>query len=79
MAKIVDATYHSCWDSGIDIESNCKVDLQTKEVFDIEVVDVEDFDLEILEGEYVEIDGCQYPVYIKSEVEEGSNSYWRED
>ena len=78
MAQIVNAKYHSCWDDGIDIETNCKVNLKTKEVFDIEQADVEGFDLEILEDEFIEIDGCQYAVYPKSELEEGSNSYWRE-
>lgn len=79
MAKIVDAKYHSCWDSGIDIETNCRVNLQTKEVFDIEIANVDDLDLEILEGEWVEIDGHQFVVFPKSELESNSNSFWRED
>lgn len=79
MAQVVSAKYHSCWDGGIDIETNCKVDLKTREVFDIEQANVEGFDLEILEDEFIEIQGCQYVVCPKSELEKGSNSYWRED
>ena len=79
MAKIVDAKYHSCWDSGIDVATNCRVNLLTKEVFDIEVANVDGFDLEILEGEWVEIDGHQFVVFPQSELEPNSNSFWRKD
>lgn len=47
------ATYVSVWDGGIDIRTNCEYDPITKDVTDIESVDVGG--LEVLEGEYIEL------------------------
>lgn len=56
---IKEATFTSVWDGGYEVTTNCKINMETKEVFDIETVDV---DVNILEYEYVTIDGKEYPV-----------------
>lgn len=65
---IKNATYTSVWDGGFAVTTNCKVNMETKEVFDIETVDV---DVDILEYEYVTIDGKEYPVSNDEDTE-----YW---
>lgn len=65
---IKNATYTSVWDGGYEVTTNCKVNMGTKEVFDIETVDV---DVDILEYEYATIDGKEYPV-----SNDGDSEYW---
>ena len=68
---IKNATFTSVWDGGYEITTNCKVDTETKEVFDIEVsVGTEDL-VEELDYEYVTIDGEDYPVFGDDD-----NDYW---
>ena len=50
---IENATFVSVWDNDTEISSSCLVDTETKEIFDIEVVDVEDMDLDICTEEYI--------------------------
>ena len=56
---IKNSTFTSVWDGGYEVTTNCKVNMETKEVFDIESVDV---DVDILEEEYVTIDGAKYSI-----------------
>ena len=70
---IKSATFTSVWDGGYGVTTDCKVNTETKEVFDIYLVNVDDFDLEILEREYVTIDGKEYPV---SRDGEDDTEYW---
>lgn len=64
---IKNAIYISVWDGGYEVTTNCKVDTETKEIFDIEMaVGVEDF-VEELDYEYITIDGENYPVYSGSD------------
>lgn len=56
---IKNATFISVWDNGYEVITNCKVNMETKEIFDIETVDV---DVDILEEEYVTIDDKKYSV-----------------
>lgn len=61
---IQDAMFTSVWDDGFEIHSECKVDTETKEVFDIEMVDVSDYDIGVCTDEYITLlDGKQYDVY----------------
>ena len=65
MDCIVPATFVSIWDDGYRIESSCKVNTITKEVFDIEIV-TDDPNIEslvILVEERVRINGKEFPVY----------------
>lgn len=68
---IKEATFTSVWDGGIEITSNCKVNLETKEVFNIEKVDVDG--LENLEREYITFDGEEHSV---SNDKNGETEYW---
>lgn len=69
---IKNAEYTSVWDGGIEVTANCKVNMKTKEVFNIEKVSVDGLD--ILDEEYITIDGKIYPVSEKGERE--GNGYW---
>lgn len=62
---IKDATFVSEWDDGDAVfRTDCKVDMDTGHVFDIEQVDVSGIDLNSLDYECVEIDGCIFDVDI---------------
>ena len=73
---IKEATFISVWDDGIEIATDCKVDMNTKEVFNIEMVEA--YGVDILDKEYVIIDGVDYPVsnndgWYSIQVNEGSD------
>lgn len=60
---IKDATFVSEWDGGYaTFKTDCKVDMDTGRVFDIEQVDVSGLDLNNLDHECVEIDGYIYDI-----------------
>lgn len=73
----VNGFYVSEWDYGIEIVSEAVIDLETKEVkigkhfFDY---DFDELDLEILDREYVTIDGVEYSCCQKDEADE--DDYW---
>lgn len=71
--RIVDAIFVSVWDDGHKIESNCKVNLDSQEIFDIEPVNVDDLDLQVLRCEQVVINGIIYPAARDSIKNTG---YW---
>ncbi len=68
---IKEARFISIWD-GEHIETACKVDTDTKEVFDIEQSDYTPEG--ICEGEYIVIDGREYEVFTEDNA--GDNEYW---
>lgn len=65
------AEFTSVWDGGIAVTTNCKVNMATKEVFDIEVSAVAD-GLDVLDEQYISIDGEKFPVFD----EETGTGYW---
>ena len=71
-AKFV--SYWDCWSSRV--ETDCKVNLDTHEVFDVERVSPEDFGacLDALDAEEVVIDGTAYCIFPKNEAKEGD--FW---
>lgn len=73
---IKEATFTSVWDEGSrscqEITTACKVNMETDEVFDIETVDV--YGVDVLDREYITIDGIQYSVSCKDDDEE--TKYW---
>lgn len=71
--SIKEATYISIWD-GERIETSCKVNTDTREVFDIEQSNYTPDG--ICEGEYVEVDGKEYEVIVKCDA--GDGEYWRD-
>lgn len=81
---IKNATFVSVWDDGFEVASGCKVNTDTNKVFDIEQVCFDGLDLEILDREYIIIDGneydvCQYDVYHVTDCvpdDLADNEYW---
>ena len=58
---IKNATFTSVWDGGrFEIETFCKVDMNSREVFDIEISDCDADCLNELDYEYITIDGVDY-------------------
>lgn len=70
---IKEALFTSVWDDGIEVTAKCKVNVETKEVYDIEQSEVSG--LEILQEEYITIDGVDYSV---SQDGEDDTEYWYE-
>ena len=70
--QIKDATFISLWNGEDEIETQCKVNMDTKEVFDITMSNYSPDG--VCDGEYVEIDDERYPVFQKDEANEGE--YW---
>lgn len=66
------ADFTSVLDGGVAVTTNCKVNMATKEVFDIEVSEGTADMVNNLDEEYVTIDGEQFPV--SNEKTEGG--YW---
>lgn len=73
---VKEAEFTSVWDEDScdckKITTSCKVNMETKEVFDIVVVPC--LDVDILNREYVTVDGTEYPVSPESERE--NNGFW---
>ena len=67
------AEFVSVWDGGYEVTTKCRVDTETLEVFNIESSENVD-GLDVLEREYVVIDGEEYPCYEKDEACE--DEYW---
>ena len=77
--RIVAGRFISIWDGGNQqIESGCKVNLDTHEVFDIETVDVSGLDIDVITDEEVEIDGKRFRVFSAELDGEDltGNEYW---
>ena len=80
---IINGNFTSVWADEGEIETKCKVNTETHEVFDIERVNPANYGMkcEILEYEYVEFgDGkrlYRFPVCLK-EDKETDEDYWRE-
>jgi hypothetical protein len=62
---IKDTIYESVWDDGFILQSKCKVNIFTRQIFDIEIHDVEG--LEILQSELLYIDKESYEVFPEDE------------
>lgn len=69
---IKEAKYISVWDDE-RIETSCKVNTDTMEVYDIGQSNYTPDG--VCEGEYVEIDGKEYEVFVYDDA--GDNEYWR--
>ena len=64
------ATFTSVWDGGYEITTNCKVNMETKEVFDIEMAEGS-YAINVLDAEFVTIDGIDYPA-----SNDDTTEYW---
>ena len=57
---VKDAKFVTVWSGDVTITTDCKVDTETNEVFDIECVDV---DVDISLNEYIVLDGKERLVF----------------
>ena len=75
--KIIPATFTSVWDGGYAVTTDCKVNMETHEVFDIEIITPEE-QLEVLDCEYITINGENYPVINSDDedIDENETVYW---
>lgn len=69
---IKQADFTSIWDGGVAVTTNCKVNMDTKEVFDIEVSEGAADMVDTLDKEYITIDGEEFSV----SNEETDGGYW---
>ena len=72
---IVKAAFISVWDGGTQIISPCEVDTETKEIINIERVEVAN-NVNVLDGEYVQIDGELFGACSKEDADSVSPGYW---
>lgn len=77
---IKNATFTSVWDGGYEVTTNCKVDMEIREVFDVEVNDnADDIEgLNNLDYEYITIDGEEFDVINKDLNDVGVTDFWYE-
>lgn len=77
---IKNATFTSVWDGGYEVTTNCKVDMETREVFDVEVNDnADDIEgLNNLDYEYITIDGEEFDVINKDLNDVDVTDFWYE-
>ena len=74
---IKNATFTSVWDGGYEVTTNCKVNMVTKEVFDIEVNNSDEIEgLDALDYEYITVDGIDYPVYNVADNKDKETGFW---
>lgn len=71
---IVCGIFTSYWDGYTTISTPCKVNLRTKQVYDIEPCSTAE-NCCVLDHETVELNGEIYPVYPKNEAKEGEYFY----
>lgn len=76
---IKNATFTSVWDDGYEVTTNCKVNMETREVFDIEVNNDNKIEgLNNLNYEYITIDGKEFDVLNKDLNDVGVTDFWYE-
>ena len=66
---IVDAEFVSVWDGDVEIRTDCKIDLDTGHVFDIQVAESDH--VESLDSEYVE-----WPGHLSNVESNEQNEYY---
>lgn len=73
------AAFTSVWDGGYEVTTDCKVDMETREVFDIEINNSDNIEgLNSLDYEYITIDGEEFDVLHKDLTDVGTTDFWYE-
>lgn len=76
---IKNAKFTSVWDGGYEVTTDCKVNMETREVFDIEVNNDDNIEgLNSLDYEYITIDGEEFDVLNKDLNDVGETDFWYE-
>lgn len=78
--EICEADFISVWDGEITVRTQCKVDIKTHEVFAIKQSSDNPDNFDVLEREYIEINGNEYPIFRKDELNKKDRqfSFWYE-
>lgn len=76
--RIAIGRYVSVGDNGVEVAANCKVDLKSHEVFEIEACKHLTALLKNIEDEYVIVDGITFPVVSREEYREANDEslFW---
>ena len=77
---IKNGTFTSVWDGGYEVTTDCKVNMETREVFDIKVNDnLDEIEgLNSLDYEYITVDGEEFDVLNKDLNDVGVTDFWYE-
>ena len=79
MENIVKGKFISVWNNEVTVETSCKINLETKEVFDIELAEVDE-SFENLNHQYVifDIDGISYKKEVRytNDIDEDYFGFW---
>lgn len=76
---IKNATFTSVWDGGYEVTTDCKVNMETREVFDIEINNDDNIEgLNNLDYEYITINGEEFDVLNKDLNDVGVTDFWYE-
>lgn len=75
---MANGTFTSVWDGGYEVTTDCKINTETKEVFNIGVIESEIEECDILDYEYITINGKDYNVYPKYECVDTQMEFWYE-
>lgn len=68
--EICEASFVSVWDGGTIVETPCKVNMTTHEVFEIVSSESSADQVNVLDREFIVVDGNEYPVFPHDEAEE---------
>lgn len=75
---VQEAYYTSVWSDGVELHSECMVDMDTKEVFDIEQFDVDNLDgnFDSCVDEYITLlDGSMHDVHSFAYINSMNDNY----
>lgn len=76
---IKNATFTSVWDGGYEVTTDCKVNMETREVFDVKINNDDDIEgLNSLDYEYITVDGEEFDVLNKDLNDVGVADFWYE-
>lgn len=79
MSVIKNGLFTSVLDGGFEITTKCKVNTETKEIFDIEVSESTADAVNELDEEYVTIDGVDYSAANHDDIDEDDKeTFWYE-
>ena len=70
------ATFTSVWDGGYAVITTCKVNMETREVFDIVIVNSDIEGLTTLDTEYITLDDVNYDVLNDEENDIKETDFW---
>ena len=74
--SIKDAAFVSTWEDGTIIQTPCSVNLDTKEVYNVAFIEPPGSTCDMLEREFVLVDGVEYDVFPAWELGDEDDEFW---